>query len=53
MSDKKVYACCEGIHPLGDIDTPVITLINNLKNVFVMLVLSQILFVVSKIFFLG
>ena len=32
MSDKKVYACCEGIHPLGEIETPVETLIANLQK---------------------
>lgn len=32
MSDKKIYACCEGIHPLGDLNTPVKILISNLQK---------------------
>ena len=32
ISDKKVYACCEGIHPIGDIDTDVEVLIKNLQK---------------------
>jgi MoaA/NifB/PqqE/SkfB family radical SAM enzyme len=32
MSDKKVYACCEGIHPIGDINTDAKELIDNLEE---------------------
>ncbi len=32
MSDKKIYACCEGIRPLGDLETPIVALIANLQK---------------------
>lgn len=32
MSDKKIYTCCEGIKPIGDINTDTKELINNFKN---------------------
>ena len=32
MSDSKVYGCCEGINPIGDINTNPQDLINNLRN---------------------
>lgn len=32
MSDAKVYACCEGIKPLGKIDTPIKLLIENYQT---------------------
>ena len=32
MSNKKVYACCEGIRPLGDLKTPIPILIANLQK---------------------
>lgn len=32
MSDKKIYTCCEGIKPIGDINTDIKELINRFKN---------------------
>lgn len=32
MSDSQVYACCEGIQPLGDINIPIAQLIKNFKS---------------------
>ncbi len=32
MSDGKIYGCCEGIKPIGDLQTDVAVLIHNLKS---------------------
>jgi len=32
MSDKKIYACCEGIQPIGNIDTDIEKLIQNFQK---------------------